>query len=190
MSGCSSRLEPAPVHALSTRRVYPVAVAPRRHTYDLSPAGDLTLSPRNRLLLDIALFAAFVVASNPLWTGITLHAWFSAILLAPVLYHIAINWDWVWRTADRIFEKLKAASRVNFFLDVVLFVATVTLMLSGIVVLPGVLVPDPNSLVDDVWRGVHAMSSDTVLVLLVVHLLLHAKWMWEAAVRGIAGNAR
>jgi hypothetical protein len=124
-----------------------------------------------------------VIASNPAWTGIGLHEWLAALLIVPALYHLAINWDWVARTALRIAAKLKQVSRANFVVDVALFLASITVMLSGFMVLPGVASPDGASTVTMVWRHVHSVASDATLLAMLIHLVLHARWMYDTAVR-------
>ena len=126
---------------------------------------------------------ALVVASNPAWTGLGLHEWFAGLLLAPVIYHLAVNRDWVVRAASRLFARLKAISRANFVVDVILFVATVTVMLSGFMVLPGVIPIGGGTVTLAVWQHAHLMSSNITIAAMVAHFLLHALPMAQAASR-------
>lgn len=145
-----------------------------------------SLKARGRLALDIALFVAIVIASHPEWTGISLHEWLAVAIALPALYHLAINWDWVIRVASKILTKLKAVSRINFVVDVALFIATVTVMATGIMVLPGVVPTSGGDVVLGVWRGAHRVSSDATVLLMLAHFVLHAQWMSDALARACA----
>jgi hypothetical protein len=142
-----------------------------------------SLSARGRWLLDVALFAALVVASNPAWTGIGLHEWLAGLLIAPVLYHLAINWDWTARTTRKLLEKLDATTRLDYAVDVALFMVTITVMLSGFMVIPGVVDTSYGTVVLGVWQRVHKLSSNLLLLTMTIHLLLHWRWMYDVAGR-------
>lgn len=135
------------------------------------------------MILDTGLLVAIVIASHPEWTGIGLHEWLAALVVLPALYHLAVNWDWVVRTASKLVAKLRATSRVNFAVDVVLFLATVTVMLTGVMVVPGVVSTADGTAVLRVWSEAHRLSSYVTVLATVAHFLLHAEWMTEMAFR-------
>ena len=83
------------------------------------------MSARNRLVLDVFLFVAFLGACNPAVTGFSVHEWLSLALAVPTLVHVIINWDCVEHVIDRFAEKIRASSRINLAVDALLFVATV-----------------------------------------------------------------
>lgn len=123
------------------------------------------------------------MASHPEWTGIGLHEWLAALIVLPAVYHLAVNWDWVVRTASRLLAKLRAASRVNFAVDIVLFLATVTVMLTGVMVIPGLVSTADGTVALRVWSDAHRLSSYVTVVATVAHFLLHAEWMADVAFR-------
>jgi hypothetical protein len=136
------------------------------------------MSFTKRLLLDASLLLAILTAYRPGATGITVHEWLSLSLAAPVLVHLVVNWDWVGRVARRLFRKARGATRLNFAVDTMLFVATVAVMLSGLMVSRVVagafgLVTDPEA----IWHTVHSVSADATLTLAMAHLVLHWKWI-------------
>jgi predicted small integral membrane protein len=137
-------------------------------------------------VLDTALFIALIVASRPALTGIGLHEWLAGLIVVPSLYHLAVNRDWVVRVASRLSAKLQAGSRVNFAVDVVLFVATVTVMLSGVMVLPGMVSTAEGTVMLEVWLRAHTLASDATVIALIVHLFLHAGWMADVSRRAHA----
>ncbi len=135
------------------------------------------------MILDTALFVAILAASNPAWTGIGLHEWLAGLIMVPALYHLAINWDWIVHVSAKLVAKLKTISRINFMVDITLFVATVTVMVSGFMVLPGAVSLDYGTVILETWLHVHAISSDVTIAAMVIHLILHAQWISDAATR-------
>ncbi len=103
--------------------------------------------------------------------------------MLPALYHVAINWDWVVRVTSRLFEKLKVVSTANLVVDIALFLATVTVMLSGVMVIPGVVSTVDGTVVLRVWSEAHRLSSYVTILAMVAHFLLHAEWMTDVAFR-------
>lgn len=52
-------------------------------------------------------------------------------------------------------------------------------------VLPGVASPDSASTVSMVWRHVHSVASDVTILAMIIHLVLHARWIYETAARSL-----
>lgn len=129
------------------------------------------------------LLIAFAIASQPSLTNITLHEWLAGLIIVPTLYHLVINWDWVAHVVNRLREKLVTLSGANLIVDIVLFVATVTVMLSGFMVLPGIVDTETGMEAYTVWLRAHGIASNVVIGSLIAHLLLHAQWIVETARR-------
>jgi hypothetical protein len=143
------------------------------------------LSAKARLVMDGLMLAAFVAAFNPAVTGLPLHEWLSVALIFAGLFHLIVNWEWVLRVGRRLFARLRAKSKLDFCLDVSLFVATVTVMLSG-VMLSQVVAPffgmtaTPTLL----WHYVHAVSAIVTIALIALHAILHWEWIVRVAEGG------
>ncbi len=136
------------------------------------------MSTKNRVILDVALLAAIVVAYAPSLTGVSIHEWLSVAILVPSLVHLVLNWDWVVRFAKTTAERLRATTAVNAMVDVALFVAAVAVVLSGLVISQAVLPALGISLgATSIWYSLHSLSADATVVLMLVHFALHAKWM-------------
>ena len=147
------------------------------------------MSAGKRLALDAGLFIALLVAYYPARTGIAIHEWLSVALIVPLLMHLVINWDWTVRVISRFAERLRATSRPNLVADICLFVSAVALMLSGLMVsqsIAGVLEIAPAA--NAIWYALHSVTADLTVVLLLVHLGLH--WRWIARVAGLLDTRR
>lgn len=139
------------------------------------------MSARMRLAIDALLFAAFVAAYYPLKTGLAVHEWLCLIVIIPSFVHLVVNWDWAQRVATSLLGRLRSATRLNFAVDSLLLLSVVTVMLSGFVVsrVIGGLLGYQASLFP-IWHRVHSLSAEATIVLALVHLGLH--WRWVARV--------
>ena len=97
------------------------------------------MTARARLWLDLALFAALFIGYNPAWTGIAVHEWLCLIAVVPLLFHVIINWDQTLKILRRFAEIVRATPKVNLVVDAALFVAAVTVMLSGLLISQSVM---------------------------------------------------
>jgi hypothetical protein len=135
---------------------------------------------RRNIVIDVAIFAAFILAMAPRVTGVAVHEWLSVALAATLLVHLALHWDWLREVLRRFFSRLAHESRLNLIVDLALFLAFVAVMASGLansrVALPSVGLDPGFSLF---WKRAHTLSTDLAIVALGVHAGLHAKWIWR-----------
>lgn len=142
------------------------------------------MSARARLWLDLALFGALFLAYNPAWTGVAVHEWLSVVTLVPLLFHVIVNWDQTLAILRRFAERLRATPKVNLVVDVALFVVAVTVMLSGLLISQSVARAFGVAILpDSLWVSTHAWSADATILLLLVHFVLHWRWIVNCARR-------
>ena len=138
---------------------------------------------RSRFLLDLVIACGLIAAYRPSWTGISLHEWVSIAIIVPLAVHLVVNWEWCVRIAKTFVQRLFHASRANFVVDASLLVASVAVMLSGVMVSP---VPSwfgfqPSQFL--VWARLHAWSANAIIALFAVHAALHWRWIVATAKR-------
>lgn len=133
---------------------------------------------KKNLLVDAAIFVAFLLAAEPELTGLPVHEWLSLAFAAAALVHLLLHWNWIVCVGAKLFKKLLSVSRLNFVLDVLLFVAVTAVMTSGIlisrVILPAVGI---TPLFGRSWQEIHSVSANLSLALTGLHFALHWKWM-------------
>jgi hypothetical protein len=146
---------------------------------------------RHKLTLDVASFVAYLAATNTAITGIAVHEWLCVGLAVAFAFHTTLHWDWAMRMFADFIRKLLSMSRLNFVLDILLFVVLTAVMLSGFMVsrsvLPtlGLSVPFGPS-----WRILHSITAKLLLLVLGAHVGLHWRWILIATQRSLPWRAR
>ena len=162
--------------------------------------------------LDAVILIAFLVTSVTgvlLWLGagrgewITSHAWSGVVLLAGLILHLVLHWDWVKCVVGRFFKRLSSPLRINLAADSLLWLLFSVVAVTGLV---DWLLPSGRgwgrrrtltsavglfSMEWHTWRDWHTWLGLAWLVIIIVHLVLHRKWIvcmlrryWEARARG------
>ena len=140
------------------------------------------MRPRTRLVLDVALLVALIAAYRPEWTGVPFHQWLSIAIVAPLLLHGIVNWEWTIRLIRTFFQRLLSMSRLNLVIDGALFLSAACVMVSGFMVshvLTSSLGVHPTQPL--LWHLMHAWSANATIVLLAVHAAAHWRWAYRTA---------
>lgn len=134
-----------------------------------------------KLVIDLAIFIAFLIAMDPRSSGIAVHEWLSTAALAAIVVHLLLSWDWIVQTSRRFIGKVNTQSRINYILNWVMFLDVTVLMLSGFLiseqVVPSLGISLPQNLA---WRSLHDLTANLFLVLLGLHTALHWSWIVDA----------
>lgn len=131
-----------------------------------------------KLLIDITIFIAFLIAMDPHSSGISVHEWLATSLIAALVVHLLLSWDWIMQVTRRFFGKTNALPRINYLLNWLLFIDGTVIMLSGFMisesVLPSLGITLPRNFA---WRSLHDLSANLFLLLLGLHTALHWNWI-------------
>ncbi len=143
-----------------------------------APARRRTSPVKVNYLVDLAIFIAFLFALDPRSTGMAIHEWLGIAFGAAIVTHLLLHWKWLVASTRRLFGKLPWATRVNYILNTLLFVAMTIIVLSGImmseVALPALGIQLQSG---GAWHQLHSLASDAALYLLALHVALHWKWI-------------
>lgn len=149
---------------------------------------------RTNLLVDIAIFTAFMVAMAPHFSGVAIHEWLSIALGAAIITHLLLHWQWILEVTQRLFRGAQASARVNYVLNAVLFVDMTVIIFTGLLIsrvaLPLIGIQTASG---GVWRQLHSLSADAFLFLLGLHIALHWSWIVNTVKRlfgGMSGAAK
>jgi len=142
---------------------------------------------KTNLLLDSGILVAFLIAMEPQFSGVAIHEWLSLALAAVIIVHLLLHWKWITGVGVRFFKKLWHVSRLKFIVDILLFVAFVGVMLSGILIsrsaLPALGIQMEQTSM--VWRLLHSLSADLSILLVGLHFALNFGWVVSAIKRCI-----
>lgn len=139
---------------------------------------EIKTQTKTKLLIDVALFIAFLITMDPESSGIAIHEWLATAMLAVVTVHLLLNWNWIVQVTQRFAGKVNAQARINYILNWLLFIDGTVIMLSGFMIseslLPFLGISLPRNFV---WRSLHDLSANLFLVLLGLHTALHWSWI-------------
>src|SRR5215216_7448412 len=136
---------------------------------------------RNRLnmIVDSAIFVAFLVAMVPRFSGMAIHEWLGISFGAAIITHLLLHWQWIVEITKRLFGKAQTSARINYILNALLFIDITTIIFSGLMIskvaLPALGI---ELAVGGSWRMLHTTSANLFLVLTSLHVALH--WQWIA----------
>jgi hypothetical protein len=136
---------------------------------------------KTKLLIDIAIFIGFLITMEPHTSGLTVHEWLATALIAALIVHLLLSWDWIMQITRRFFGRMKRQSRINYILNWLLFIDGTVIMLSGFMIseslMPALGIQLPRNFA---WRSLHDLSANLFLVVLGLHTALHWSWIVDA----------
>lgn len=148
---------------------------------------------KTKFVLDILLTAAFVVSMKPVFTGENWHEWIGIGLGGAAIIHILINLKWVISVTRRFFGKVPRQARINYLLNLLLFVSFFLTVISGLMISKNLNTAQALSLSRDAsmnWKQIHAWIPNVTLLIIGVHLALHWKWIAHTGQRFFALKPR
>ena len=129
-------------------------------------------------LVDGAIFAGFLLATDPHATGQTIHEWLGLAFGAGIITHLLLHWKWIVNVVRRFFSKLPGQVRINALLNSLLFIAMTLIIFSGIMISKVVLSTfGLSGSHDAIWRWLHTSATNVTLIIVGLHMALHWKWI-------------
>ena len=133
---------------------------------------------RTKLVLDILIFFGFLIAMDPRSTGVAIHEWLTVASMAAVITHILLSWAWIVQLTRRFFCMSALRPRLNYILNVLLFIDVVLIMYTGIMIseafVPSLGLSLPRNFS---MRELHDMTANLFVILLGLHTALHWDWI-------------
>ena len=133
---------------------------------------------KTNLLIDIGIFGVFLVGANPNLTGLALHEWLGLALAGTLVVHLLLHWRWIATVTLHFFRQLIHDSRLQYVVDLALFISFTTVMMSGLmisrIVLPFLGIALTRN---PAWLPLHNLSANATLALIAVHTALHWDWV-------------
>jgi cytochrome b subunit of formate dehydrogenase len=129
-----------------------------------------------------------------------LHAWAGLVMIAAVVVHFAIHWQWVKRMSRRVVDGMRAGGRslsrgakINVAIDALIAISFLVCALSGLYFLIGTSGGyeggrnpgwDAGFLLSrTTWDLIHTWSGVVLIAAAVVHFAIHWRWVKNVTVR-------
>jgi hypothetical protein len=129
----------------------------------------------HKFIIDATALIFYLLAANPTLTGLAVHEWMSLGIIIVFLVHCIANFDWI---IDTIKKHKANASTANLVLDVTILVVFMVVTVSGLMVsrhvLPLLGFVAPGYFF---WSPLHSIAAKVMLALLLVHVVVHFKWV-------------
>lgn len=138
---------------------------------------------RSNWLLDVLLFGGFVLAMLLDVTGLAVHQWLGIAVAVVAGYHLARHWKWVKTVGARFFGRTTARARWSYVVDAALLAGLFAIAFTGLVISSWFRLNLANY---EAWRTVHVLLSVATLVLIVVKIGMHWRWIVSTTRRVLA----
>ena len=139
---------------------------------------------KTNYVVDLVIGLSFLIATAPNATGEPIHEWLSMGLAVMVVTHLLLHWQWIVAITKKIFRKVAWQQRINYVLNIGLFIDMTIIMFTGIMisktVVPLLGLELPNNMT---WRSLHGLASDAGVFLIGLHLALHWDWIVRTSKR-------
>lgn len=139
---------------------------------------------KTNYVVDLVIGISFLLATAPNATGEPIHEWLSMGLAVMVVTHLLLHWQWIVAITKKIFRKVAWQQRINYILNIGLFIDMTIIMFTGIMisktVVPLLGLELPNNMT---WRSLHGLASDVGVFLIGLHLALHWDWIVRTSKR-------
>lgn len=133
---------------------------------------------KNRGWFAAALFTGFVITFFLDLTGVDLHQWLGVAVGAAAIYHLVDHWEWVTAVTSRFARNTSRRARLYAIVDAALLAGFLVITASGLVISTWFDLPLANS---GGWLAVHITAAIGTLLVLVIKIALHARWVGAVA---------
>jgi len=131
---------------------------------------------RTNWWIDAVLFAGLIIAFFLDLTGVVLHQWIGIFAGVLALYHLLSHWEWVSTVTRRYFGRTSGKARLYWLIDTAILIGFAVIVFSGLAISTWMGSTTANYAA---WRIVHIAAS--ILTLLVTMLKLGLHWRWIAS---------
>jgi hypothetical protein len=132
--------------------------------------------------LDVTLLVSVCALQDVSFTGLILHEWLGLAMVGMVFAHLLLAWSWIATQSRRLFVQ-SARERINYLLNLSLFVGVTAVIFSGILIsqkaIPTLTGTKAAPDMDWRWDTLHNQFSQAVLMLSGFHLAIN--WDWALA---------
>ena len=156
-------------------------------SYDTKEKETVKIKKPWKIALDAALLILLVLMYKKSALGMSFHEIGGLALIGLFIVHHLFNGSWIAAVTKRLLAKgTPAKTRVQYAVDALLLVAFVLIGVSGAIISKVVFRLD---IAGGSWKIVHYFCAALAVVLVGVHIGLHASYLFAALVRKRAAKA-
>jgi hypothetical protein len=137
---------------------------------------------KSNWILDALLFIGLLVAFAMDWTGLPMHQWIGVFGGLLATYHLILHWDWATSVTMRFFGKTSHQARTYYLLDAAIMIGFYLIVITGIVISTWLNLALTNY---TAWVDFHITTSILTLILVVLKISLHSRWIVRVARQSI-----
>ncbi|MDZ7608221.1 MAG: DUF4405 domain-containing protein [Cyclobacteriaceae bacterium] len=94
------------------------------------------------------------------------------------IIHIILHWKWLVESTRDFWSQLKSESRLNYILDILIYIGFTTIIFSGLMISESFLPTFGFKAVQNhYWKEIHFVAVDFTLFLTALHFALHWRWI-------------
>ena len=136
---------------------------------------------KTRGWVDAVLFTGFIATFFLDFTGVELHQWIGVFGGMLAVYHLLSHWDWVSAVTQRFFDRTSGRARQYYVLDGAMLIGFAVITITGLIISSWLNLTLTHY---TAWLTVHITASILTLLVLMLKLALHGRWI-VSAVRGV-----
>jgi len=135
---------------------------------------------KSNWLLDVVILLGFLVSFFLNLTGLTVHQWLGIAVFVGIVLHLVNHWSWVKSVFSKFFKKTSTRARIYALIDGLLLYGFVMIIETGLVISTWFNLNLTNY---EVWLDIHIYSSIATLLLAVLKVGLHWRWIVKTAAK-------
>ncbi len=129
-------------------------------------------------MIDAALLAGFLATFFLDLTGLVMHQWLGVAVGLLVGYHLVSHWTWVKSVTLRWVGQTSRQARTYYVVDAGLMLGCAVILVTGGMISSWLALPLENYAA---WSNVHVAASIITLLIVVVKMGLHWRWVVKTA---------
>jgi hypothetical protein len=141
-----------------------------------------TNKQKTNWIIDFVLFAGFLVAFMLDFTGIAVHQWLGVAVGLLAGYHLLAHWDWVESVTFRFLNRLTMRVRLYYVVDAGVLIGLFVIATTGLLLSTWLDLPLAHY---TMWRDIHVAASIGTLLLIVLKIGMHWRWVIATTYRHI-----
>lgn len=130
--------------------------------------------------IDALMFAGYLLCFYLDLTGVIGHQWLGVGIGVLMVLHTWLHWDWVHAVSSHLLKGTNGKNRWYFLIDVLLLFGFIVILETGVVISTWLNLNLPNY---PAWLDIHLYASYITLVLLVLKVGLHWRWVVNTTAR-------